>query len=89
MAKKKIVSFSFRAPQRFNDVKLAGSFTNWEQGAIEMTKGRFGQWKAEVNLEPGEYEYKFMADGKWLNDPKADKIVPNSRGSENSIRVVK
>jgi pullulanase len=88
MAKKK-VTFSFKPEQEVHDVKLAGNFTNWEQGAIMMTKGRFGAWKAQTELEPGEYEYKFMADGQWMNDPKADKQKFNELGSENSVKVVR
>jgi 1,4-alpha-glucan branching enzyme len=88
MAKKK-VTFSFKAPQNVHDVKLAGNFTNWERGAIMMTKGKFGEWKAQTELEPGEYEYKFLADGNWLSDPKADKRKFNDLGSENSVKVVR
>ncbi len=88
MAKKR-VTFSFRPKQDFQNVKLAGNFTNWDQGAIVMTKGLTGEWKAQASLEPGEYEYKFMADGSWLNDPKAEKKVGNSLGSENSVKVVR
>ena len=88
MAKKK-VTFSFKPTQNVHDVKLAGNFTNWDQGAIVMTQGRSGEWKTQASLEPGEYEYKFMADGVWFNDPKADKQMPNAWGSENSLKVVK
>jgi 1,4-alpha-glucan branching enzyme len=88
MAKKKI-TFSFKPTQDVRDVKLAGNFTDWEKGAIVMSKGRLGEWKAQTSLEPGEYEYKFLADGAWLNDPKADRIVANGWGSANSIKVVK
>ena len=88
MAKKK-VTFSFKPAREFQSLKLAGSFTGWEQGAIMMTKGRSGEWKAQTSLEPGEYEYKFLADGNWLNDPHADRIAPNGQGSQNSVKVVK
>lgn len=88
MAKKK-VTFSFRTKQEFHDVKLAGNFTNWDHGAIMMTKGLTGEWKAQAALEPGEYEYKFMADGVWFNDPRAEKKVRNALGSENSVKVVR
>ena len=87
MAKK--VMFSLKANQEFHNVKLAGNFTNWDQGAIVMTKGRFGEWKAQTNLEPGEYEYKFLADGNWINDPKADRLAHNSMGSDNSVKIVR
>ena len=87
MAKKK-VSFNFRDPGA-HEVKLAGNFTNWENGAIYMTEGKSGEWKAQLSLEPGEYEYRYVASGHWYNDPAADRQQHNNLGSENSVRVVR
>jgi 1,4-alpha-glucan branching enzyme len=89
MARKKKVSFRFNAPAQAHEVKLAGNFTGWEEGAIVMKHARSGEWKADVSLEPGEYQYKFIADGAWLNDPAAEQQVGNDRGSENSVRFVR
>jgi hypothetical protein len=89
MAGKKKVSFMFKAPGSAHDVKLCGNFTNWEQGAIVMKHARGGEWKTQINLEQGEYEYKYWADGVWYNDPSADKQVSNDWGSENSVRIVR
>lgn len=86
---KKKVTFKFKAPDNIHEVKLAGDFTGWEQGAIFMTKGRGGEWKAQVALEPGEHQYKFVADGNWLTDPAADRQSSNDQGIENSVRVVR
>ena len=87
--RKKRVTFKFNPPPSIHDVKLAGSFSNWEAGAIMMEKGKSGEWKAQVSLSPGEYEYKFLADGNWFNDPQADRQVQNICGSENSLRIVR
>ena len=89
MAGKKKVTFEFVPPQSARDVKLCGSFTDWEKGAIVMSRGRSGEWKTQVNLEQGEYEYKFFADGVWFNDPAADRQIPNVWGNENSLRIVR
>lgn len=90
MARKKKVAFNFSAQQSAHNVKLCGSFTNWEEGAIIMNQdSKSGRWKTQVSLEPGEYEYKFWADGVWYNDPRADKLSANVWGSENSVRIVK
>jgi len=72
-----------------HDVKLCGTFSGWDQGGIMMKKGRSGEWVAQVNLEPGEYEYKYMADGIWCNDPSADRQIGNVWGSENSVKIVR
>lgn len=88
MAGKKI-SFMFKAPGSAHDVKLCGNFTNWEQGAIVMKSARAGEWKTQINLNPGEYEYKYWVDGVWYNDPNADRQVGNTWGSENSVKIVR
>ncbi|MCU0641558.1 MAG: isoamylase early set domain-containing protein [Candidatus Margulisbacteria bacterium] len=89
MARKKKVAFKFTAPTAAQEVKLAGNFTGWEQGAIVMKHARSGEWKADVSLEPGEYQYKFIADGSWLNDPAAEQQIGNDQGTTNSVRFVR
>lgn len=86
MAKK--VTFKLNDPNA-HEVKLCGNFTNWEQGCIMMNHARGAEWKTQVNLEPGEYEYKFIVDGNWMNDPTADRQIQNTMGSDNSVRVVR
>lgn len=87
MARKR-VTFKLSAPDTTREVKLCGSFTGWESGAIIMNRAKSGEWKAQVSLDPGEYEYKFWVDGAWQNDPAADRQANNNLGGENSIRIV-
>jgi hypothetical protein len=87
--RKKSVTFKFRAPETAHDVKLCGNFTNWELGAIVMSHAKSGEWQAKVSLEPGEYEYKFVANGVWMNDPAADRQKTNEQGITNSVRFVR
>jgi hypothetical protein len=47
-------------------------------------KPRSRTFAAMVSLPPGRYEYKFIVDGEWVEDPKADS-VPNEFGSRNSV----
>ena len=47
-----------------------------------------GAWKATVWLPAGRYEYRFVADGQWINDPSARECVQNTFGSTNSVLVV-
>lgn len=49
-------------------VYIAGSFNNWKNNDIEMHKSDSG-WIAPLYLSPGNYEYKFIIDEKWLPDP--------------------
>ncbi|MFA5114164.1 MAG: isoamylase early set domain-containing protein [Candidatus Margulisiibacteriota bacterium] len=89
MARKKKVTFKFAAPREVHDVKLCGNFTNWQEGAIVMKHAKSGEWQAQLSLEPGEYQYKFVADGAWLNDPAADQQIGNDQGTTNSVRFVR
>src|SRR3954453_18575346 len=63
-SKTKKETFSFNDAEA-QSVSLVGDFTDWEQNAIPLKKGKNGAWKATVSLEPGVYEYRFLVDGEW------------------------
>lgn len=69
-------------------VKVAGDFTGWEQAPVDLKKHKNGVWKATLNLDPGRYEYRFMVDGEWQDDPACVDKAPNAFGSENCVLVV-
>ena len=50
-----------------------------------MKKDANGRWNRTVMMPPGTYEYKFLADGRWLLDPCNDQCRPNCFGSDNSV----
>ena len=83
----KKVPFEFTAPDA-RDVYLAGDFNNWDTSASLMKKDKKGIWKATVSLKPGRYEYRFLVDGSWENDPSCCNCVPNEFGSQNCVRIV-
>lgn len=84
---RKKVNFTLQAPEAAS-VAVAGDFTSWELNPKPMKKNKSGQWKATVNLEPGRYEYKFIVDGQWVEDPENPERVPNPYGGCNCVRVV-
>jgi len=46
-------------------VSVAGSFNNWAVDADMLKKDKkTGLWGAKISLVPGDYEYKFVCDGK-------------------------
>ncbi len=83
----KKVQFEFQAPEA-QDVCLLGDFNNWDLFANPMKRDRKGLWKATLSLAPGRYEYRFLADGHWDNDPLCSGCVPNEFGSMNCVRIV-
>lgn len=80
----KTKEFKFYAPQAKN-VKLAGSFNNWDNRSLSAKKDSRGNWVAKVNLKPGRYEYKFLVDGSWITDPRCANNTFNSFGTQNSV----
>jgi hypothetical protein len=54
-----------------------------------MKKDKKGKWKIAISLKPGRYEYRFLVDGNWENDPSCNIWVPNEFGSQNCVRIVK
>jgi hypothetical protein len=49
-------------------VILTGEFNAWNKGELSMDKTPAG-WELPYALSAGNYQYKFIADGKWINDP--------------------
>lgn len=65
-------------------VILAGSFNGWDEEFLRMSRTDEG-WELRLNLSPGDYHYKFIADGQWLHDPANPKKVRNEHNTFNSI----
>ena len=65
-------------------VRVTGSFCDWTDG-FALKKDKQGVWKTSVPLGPGRYEYRFLVDGEWRDDPKAAQRVPNAYGGQNAI----
>ena len=83
----KKVSFELPATEA-QQVYLTGDFNNWEKETLPMQKDKSGRWKKTLTLKPGKYEYRFLIDGKWENDPACTCCVPNEFGTRNCVRVV-
>jgi type 1 glutamine amidotransferase len=49
-------------------VVLSGSFNAWSTDELLMNKTVSG-WELPYVLGAGNYEYRFIVDGKWINDP--------------------
>ena len=69
-------------------VCIAGTFNDWHPKTTPMLTTGPGQWIKELALSPGIYEYQYVVDGSWINDPQAVKSTPNPLGGRNSVLVV-
>lgn len=82
------ITFIFTGHPDARQVYLAGDFNHWDPKKHRMSKYRDGSFRARLALKPGVYQYKFVSDGIWLNDPEAREQVRNSFGTVNSqVRV--
>jgi len=63
-AKKVTVVFEANCPLA-TTVSVAGSFNNWAVDKDMLKKDKkTGLWTAKISLAAGDYEYKFVCDGK-------------------------
>jgi hypothetical protein len=88
MEAQKRVNFRLSAPEAQN-VLLAGDFNGWDVHSHPLKKDSKGTWEISIELKPGRYEYRFIVDGVWQNDPKCDTFSPNPLGSENCVLTLK
>ena len=69
-------------------VEVAGSFNDWQPTQGKMTKQKNGSYRKRYQLAPGEYRYKFIVDGNWMEDPEAEGYAPNDFGTRDALVVV-
>ena len=81
------IVFSYHAPDA-GAVFLAGDFNNWNAQDLAMTLQDSGDWVVSVALDPGTYEYKFIEDGNWIEDPDNPEKKTDPFGGSNSVVTV-
>jgi len=75
--------------KEFKDVYLVGEFNNWRPDeSYRLKKTDTDIWEIKLHLEKGSYRYKFITDGKWINDPDNNLLEDDAFGGKNSIMVI-
>jgi 1,4-alpha-glucan branching enzyme len=82
-ARKKRVDFALDAPDA-KRVSVVGTFNGWDPAARPLKCDKRGVWRTWTSLPPGEYEYLFVVDDQWRQDPACADCVPNPYGAHNS-----
>ena len=79
------VKFSFTVGNA-ETVEILGLNSDWENSVI-MSRKKDGSFSADVNLpKDSTHEFKYLVnETEWLNEPEADKEVPNVYGGSNSV----
>lgn len=75
------------------DVRIAGDFNGWvpDRGVLSSThqEGETRVWRKVLRLAPGTYEYRYVVDGEWREDPANPDRMPTATGPPNSLLVVR
>lgn len=82
------VKFSFRAPTA-RSVFVVGNFNNWSLSDDNLLEKKDGHWTKTLKLKPGTYQYRFVVDGQWIEDPINPELAANPFGEFNSVVDVK
>jgi chromosome partitioning protein len=70
------------------DLKIAGEFNNWAPDEGVTTIVEDDAIRKIFYVEPGEYQYRLIIDGKWRNDPTNPDQILNSLGVHTSMLKV-
>lgn len=85
---------TFRLPKaaapNAETVTIAGDFNDWDTSESKLEKLKNGDFKITLELPcDSEYKFKYLIDNsRWENDWHADRYIPNSFGSEDSIVII-
>lgn len=75
------------------DVRIAGDFNGWVPDKGVRTRmeadGETRVWTKILALPPGRYQYRYVVDGEWREDPENPEAVPGPAGVRNSVLVVR
>ncbi len=69
------------------NIVAVGNFNEWNAEATPLKKFKNGKFKATIDLEKGNsYEFRYIADGVYLNDEQADAYLWNDyAAAENGV----
>ncbi len=78
------IKFTYKNPTA-EKVYIAGTFNNWNASQYLLIKDEEGIWTITLDLNPGQYQYKFIVDGVWIADPENDATIDDGYGGTNSL----
>jgi 1,4-alpha-glucan branching enzyme len=83
------VTFSVEA-KGASAASVVGDFNNWSPVEGELSKLKNGTFKGVFDLpKDASYEFKYLIDGEYKNDPEADSFRWNDfAGTENGVLEV-
>jgi len=83
-----LVEFRFFRPD-VQSVSVVGDFNEWRMDALHMQPNGDGWWRAEMQLQGGDYRFRYLADGTWFTDYASHGIVAGKMGCDSLLVVPK
>lgn len=82
-----LVTFRHETTERPRQLGVAGSFNGWDPADLPMDppSGEEPAWTVTARLPAGVYTYKFVADGRWLQDTANPQGESDGHGGQNSV----
>ncbi|MBN2064577.1 MAG: AAA family ATPase [Sedimentisphaerales bacterium] len=78
------VTFVAMYPHAKN-VQIAGEFNGWKPEDTPLEKSPDGRWFTRLQLDSGRYQYRYVVDGRWQQDPYNASAIANEFGEMNSV----
>jgi len=66
-------------------VQLAGDFNDWNPDRTPLQHIERDTFQIKVPLTPGRYQYRYVVDGHWRNDPNNHTVEMNPYGELNNV----
>jgi 1,4-alpha-glucan branching enzyme len=85
LGKDDTVEFRFFRPGA-TEVTLAGDFNDWSE-RLPMRCDASGWWTLRLRLRPGEYRFRYVADGEWYTDFASHGIEVSKHGWNSMLLV--
>lgn len=79
--------FFLKGYEDAKEVILTGSFNKWRTDELYMKKAA-GGWELPYTLGPGNYEYRFLVDGKRVTDSVNNNNLKTHSGDVNSYLII-
>lgn len=70
---------------RARSVSIAGEFNGWRMDLHPLSKSDKDLWETIIPLREGIYQYRYVVDGRWIDDPANPWRVDNGYGGANSV----
>lgn len=80
------VTFELEAPDASSNVAIVADFLGWQpQPMKKVAKGNTYKFKTRLPKN-SEFQFRYLLnDHQWINDPSADRFIPNDFGDDNCL----